>query len=175
MCGSAPADQTCFLCWKIKMRYCPHCHRLNPGHPVICHYCARTWYVRLCPRHHQNPVNAQFCGECGSADLTETAGPRPWWPYFIKILILLFLCAVFFLISKACFLSLKGELLFLIMRFVFPIIFLFVGYMIALSILPQPVKKLFTKINKFFLKGLSKVILWFGRTMSEFINLILNL
>ena len=67
------------------MRFCPHCHRLNPGRPMICHYCGRTWHVRLCPRGHQNPPDSQFCGICGSADLTETAGPVPFWIWLIRI------------------------------------------------------------------------------------------
>jgi hypothetical protein len=156
------------------MRYCPHCRRLNPGHPVICHYCGRTWYVRLCPRHHENPANAQYCGQCGSADLTETAGRRPWWPYFVKILILGFLCLVFFFTLKGFFSSFKVEALSQIMRFVLALIFLTAGYMIVLSVLPQPIRNIFTKINRFFLKGISKALLWFGRRIKEFTNLILN-
>src|SRR5664280_3283249 len=60
------------------MRYCPRCRRFNPGSPRICHFCGSTWYVRLCPRGHENPPNAQYCGACGSTDLSETAGRRPW-------------------------------------------------------------------------------------------------
>ncbi len=60
------------------MRYCPHCRRINPGRPQFCHFCARTWHVRICQRGHENPSHVQFCGTCGSADLTETAGPRSW-------------------------------------------------------------------------------------------------
>ena len=60
------------------MRYCPRCRRFNPGSPQICHFCGSTWYVRLCPRGHENPPNAQYCGACGSTDLSETAGRRPW-------------------------------------------------------------------------------------------------
>ena len=156
------------------MRYCPYCRRLNRGRPVICHYCGRTWYVRLCPRHHENPVNAQYCGTCGSMDLRETAGPRPWWPYFLKILILGFLCAILFLIGKLFLLSLQREMFPLSMRFILVLIFLIAGYMIGLSILPQPVKKVFAKVNRFFFKGLSKAITWLFRKIMEFIDLILN-
>jgi hypothetical protein len=156
------------------MRYCPHCHRLNPGRPAICHYCGRTWYVRLCPRHHENPANGQFCGQCGSADLTETAGRRPWWSYFIKILILSFLCVVIFFTLRAFFLSFKGEALSQIMPFMLALIFLITGYMISLSVLPQPIRKIFTKINRFFLKGINRTIIWLANTIKELINLILN-
>lgn len=67
------------------MRFCPHCRRLNPGRPMFCHYCARTWHVRLCPRGHENDADSQYCGICGSADLTETAGPVPFWIWLIRI------------------------------------------------------------------------------------------
>ena len=156
------------------MRCCPHCHRLNPGRPAICYYCGRTWYVRLCPRHHENPANAQFCGQCGSADLTETAGRRPWWPYFGKILILVFLFVVLFFAVKGFFLSFKGEVLSQVIRFVLALTFLTAGYMIALSILPQLIRKIFMKVNRFFLKGLREAVIWGFRKIIEFINLILN-
>ncbi len=156
------------------MRYCPHCHRLNPGRPAICHYCGRTWYVRLCPRHHENPTNAQFCGQCGSADLTETAGRKPWWPYLAKILILVSLFVVFLLALKGFFWSFKGKGLSQIMRFMLALTFLMIGYAIAFSFLPQPARKIFTRINRFFLKGASRALKWFGLIIKEFINLILN-
>lgn len=55
------------------MRYCPNCRRINEGWPERCRYCAATWGVRICKRGHPNPANASFCGECGSADMTEPA------------------------------------------------------------------------------------------------------
>jgi hypothetical protein len=67
------------------MRYCPHCHRFNPGSPLICHFCGCTWYVRLCPRGHENPPSAQYCGACGSTDLSETAGRKPWLLIIFKV------------------------------------------------------------------------------------------
>ena len=75
------------------MRYCPNCQRINVGHPLICNYCGRTWYVKLCPRGHANLPDVQFCGECGSTDLSDPAGPKPWWsisfrPVFWVLLIL---------------------------------------------------------------------------------------
>lgn len=60
------------------MKYCPFCKRLNSGRPRICRYCGRSWHQRLCPRGHENPHNAQYCGDCGSTELTETVGPRSW-------------------------------------------------------------------------------------------------
>ena len=61
------------------MRYCPNCQRINVGRPPICNYCGRTWYVKLCPRGHENPSNVLYCSTCGSTDLSETAGKKPWW------------------------------------------------------------------------------------------------
>jgi hypothetical protein len=69
------------------MRYCSHCRRLNPGRPQICHYCGRTWRVRLCPRHHENPPSAQYCGNCGSVDLSETAGRNPISLIIFKVIL----------------------------------------------------------------------------------------
>src|SRR5258707_14679804 len=58
------------------MKYCPFCKRLNSGRPAICNYCGRSWYHRLCSRGHENPHDAQYCGNCGSTDMTETVGRR---------------------------------------------------------------------------------------------------
>lgn len=55
------------------MRYCPNCRRINQAWPQRCRFCGMTWNVRICRRGHENPPGAVFCGECGSADLTETA------------------------------------------------------------------------------------------------------
>lgn len=61
---------------------------------MFCHYCGRTWQVRLCPRGHENDPDAQFCGICGSADLTETAGPMPLWIWLIRFGILIIFIAI---------------------------------------------------------------------------------
>lgn len=66
------------------MKYCPHCQQWNHGRPMRCRYCGRTWYVRLCPAGHVNPINANFCGECGRGNLSEPAGRRP--PLIIRII-----------------------------------------------------------------------------------------
>ena len=148
--GTGLPDRVFFLCWKVDMRYCPHCHRLNPGRPIICHFCGRTWYVRLCPRHHINPASAQYCGECGSMDLTETAGPRPWGIYSLKIMIVAVLCLVIFLLGRSFLLSLRGEALSLIMRYIVVLILLIGAYMIVLSALPSSIKKYFMSGNRYF-------------------------
>lgn len=65
------------------MKYCPHCQQWNHGRPMRCRYCGRTWNVKLCPSGHLNPRNANFCGECGSGNLSD---PTERQSLFIKIL-----------------------------------------------------------------------------------------
>ena len=59
------------------MRFCPHCNRWNIGAPLRCRYCGRTWGERICPAGHLNPADANFCGECGRAELSGPAGRTP--------------------------------------------------------------------------------------------------
>jgi RNA polymerase subunit RPABC4/transcription elongation factor Spt4 len=56
------------------MKFCPNCRRINEGWPDFCRFCGRSWGIRICRRgRHKNPASADFCGECQSADLSETA------------------------------------------------------------------------------------------------------
>jgi RNA polymerase subunit RPABC4/transcription elongation factor Spt4 len=117
------------------MRYCPHCQRFNEGKPQICHFCGRTWHIRLCPRGHENPYNAQYCGACGSADLTETVGP---WSRFIIFLKL----GLWLLIGLSIYSLLAGLLDLLkrpyrILPFVILIGLFAIGFQFALSLLPK--------------------------------------
>ena len=57
------------------MRRCTACFRFQTGRPTYCSYCGRSFDVRICSRGHRNPRGAQFCSECGSADLSVPA-PR---------------------------------------------------------------------------------------------------
>ena len=57
------------------MRRCTACFRFQTGRPTYCSYCGRSFDVRICSRGHRNPRGAQFCAECGSADLS-TPTPR---------------------------------------------------------------------------------------------------
>ena len=151
------------------MRYCPYCRRLNSGSPVICNYCGRTWYIRLCPRGHENPSNAQFCGTCGSVDLSETAGPRPWAIYPLKILVIVILVMGIFLLMESLFRSLA-----IIVVCLLPIVLLLAGYTVASSILPQPVKKIASKMNKLLLKWATSLAIWCLETGKEFLKLIIK-
>jgi hypothetical protein len=125
------------------MRYCPFCQRINLGHPQHCNYCGRTWYVRLCPRGHENPTDSVFCSECGSPELSETSGPRPWWLWLIKIFSSLTVLLLFLSIIKSLSRFRIDTLAFLL-----PVILLIAGYYLAISILPGPIKKITMAITK---------------------------
>lgn len=61
------------------MRYCHQCHRITPGEPLFCNFCARSYNFKLCPHRHPNPRNAEVCNQCGSRELS-TPHPRiPLW------------------------------------------------------------------------------------------------
>jgi hypothetical protein len=46
--------------------------------------------VKLCPAGHVNPIDANFCGECGRANLSEPAGGTPLPTWILKSLKCLF-------------------------------------------------------------------------------------
>lgn len=99
------------------MRYCPGCHRLNEGWPERCRFCASTWGVRICRRGHPNPVDSVFCGQCGSAEMSEATrggwflnrifrlfnGDHGWFRYLVKIALVLFVLLI--LIKNVAFLA----------------------------------------------------------------------
>ena len=125
------------------MRFCPHCRRLNPGRPMICHYCGRTWQVRLCPRGHENPPDSHFCGICGSADLSETAGPVPFWIWLIRIASL-----IIFIVFIASLRLPEFHLTDQISALVIAITILLVGINMVLSILPGQARKIVMMVTK---------------------------
>src|SRR5579871_3599705 len=61
------------------MKYCFNCDRITPGKPLFCSFCARSYDVKLCPRRHVNPRNAEACSQCGSRDLSTPQPRRPPW------------------------------------------------------------------------------------------------
>lgn len=156
------------------MRYCPHCRRFNPGYPAICHYCARTWHVRLCPRGHENPPDSNFCGECGSADLSETAGARPRIIYVIKIFIIVILCIIVISLAGSIVNTARGEGSRVIPAFIISIILLFIVYFSLISLSPQPIKKVFQRLNRFFSNVVIRVIMWFIVKAKELIELLMK-
>ena len=137
------------------MRFCPHCHRLNPGRPMICHYCGRTWHVRLCPRGHENPPDSQFCGICGSADLTETAGPVPFWIWLIRIGSL-----IIFILFIASLNPPEFHLTDQIIAQVIAIAILIFVINMSLSGLPGPVRRFFLMVTRIAKKWFIRVAVW---------------
>src|SRR5262245_20009543 len=67
------------------MRFCYNCRRLTSGVPRFCQYCARSYDVRICPRLHVNPVEAQACSQCGSRILSTPQPRHPWWIRPLKV------------------------------------------------------------------------------------------
>jgi hypothetical protein len=130
------------------MRYCPHCSRFNPGRPPICHFCGCTWYVRLCPRGHENPFNAQYCGTCGSADLSETAGRRPWFLVVLKGFLWLLACLLVYSVATGFWSFLKGPQITHLISFLVVLCLLVCGFWFALSLLPGPLNRLGQRIGR---------------------------
>ena len=102
------------------MKYCNHCQHLSAGEPLFCPFCNHTFDVKLCPHRHVNERSAQFCQECGSADLSTPAPERSLvsktliliLPKLGALLLLLFSLYVFFGILEAILRSqqLSGQL-----------------------------------------------------------------
>ena len=59
------------------MKLCLTCYRLSPAKAGYCGHCGCSFGGRVCrtKKAHRNPRDAQFCVECGSADLTD---PTPY-------------------------------------------------------------------------------------------------
>jgi hypothetical protein len=68
------------------MKYCYACNKITNGEPFFCNFCGRSYDVKLCPRLHANPRNAQACALCGSRDLST---PQPKVPFWVRILLFL--------------------------------------------------------------------------------------
>jgi len=68
------------------MKYCWNCNRVTPGEPLFCNFCGRSYDVKLCPRLHANPRNAQACSYCGSRDLSTPQPRMPFWAPIVEFL-----------------------------------------------------------------------------------------
>jgi hypothetical protein len=73
------------------MKYCYHCNHVTPGEPLFCNYCGRSYDVKLCPRLHINPRNAEVCSLCGSREFST---PQPKMPLGTRVLVVLTTVAV---------------------------------------------------------------------------------
>src|SRR5580700_8399856 len=68
------------------MKYCYQCGHITAGEPLYCNHCGRSYDVKLCPRHHQNPRGAEVCSQCGSRELST---PQPKIPMSWRLVALL--------------------------------------------------------------------------------------
>jgi hypothetical protein len=118
---------------------------------MICHYCGRTWHIRLCPRGHENPYNAQYCGTCGSVDLTETAGRRPWFLIALKgfLWILVGLLVYSLVVGFPRYLKTSADHF---LSLIFIICLLLFGWWFSLSLLPRPIGNTARRMGKYILK-----------------------
>jgi hypothetical protein len=148
------------------MRYCPFCHRINIGRPQLCNYCGHTWYVRLCPRGHENPADSQFCGTCGSADLTDTVGPRPWWLWLMKIFLFGALLALMISILSSG-MSLSNCVESLLPLFL-PICILLTGWYLAMTMLPGPGRRLVQAVNRSLKRVCVSCLVWLWEKIKSF-------
>jgi RNA polymerase subunit RPABC4/transcription elongation factor Spt4 len=68
------------------MKLCFSCGRVTARVPSYCHYCGKTYNVRLCLRGHINLRSANVCSQCGSKELST---PQRKIPFLLKPLIFL--------------------------------------------------------------------------------------
>lgn len=69
------------------MKYCYQCGRMTAGEPLFCNFCGRSYNVKLCPRLHVNPRNAEACSQCGSRDFSTPQPKAPLWAPIIQFLL----------------------------------------------------------------------------------------
>jgi len=105
------------------MKYCYHCNRITTDEPLFCNSCGRSYGVKLCPRLHKNPRNAQACSQCGSRDLSTPAPKAPFW---ISIAVFLLSLVPGFLLLVVSLLSIMAivHALFMNRRMLFGFVFL---------------------------------------------------
>lgn len=73
------------------MKYCYHCNHMTPGEPLFCNHCGRSYDLKLCPRHHENPRTAEVCSQCGSREFST---PQPKMPFRTRVLVVLAMLAL---------------------------------------------------------------------------------
>jgi len=84
------------------MRYCYNCNRATIGDPLFCNFCGRSYNIKLCPKLHVNPRNAEACSRCGSRDLSTPQPKVPFWATFLLVVLYLIpglVLAVFSLVA----------------------------------------------------------------------------
>jgi hypothetical protein len=69
------------------MKYCYNCNRATIGEPLFCNFCGRSYNIKLCPKLHVNPRNAEACSRCGSRELSTPQPKVPFWATFLLIVL----------------------------------------------------------------------------------------
>jgi hypothetical protein len=93
------------------MKYCYQCNRVTIGEPLFCNFCGRSYNVKLCPRLHGNPRNAETCSQCGSRDLSTPQPKVPLWAPILQFFLSLVPGLVLVLLSIVVIASLVNVLL----------------------------------------------------------------
>jgi len=156
------------------MRYCPHCRPPQSGPADLLPSLWKNVARPALSSGPSNPITAQYCGDCGSADLTEPAGRRPFGPYLVKALILIMVLAFIIVIGRLFLLSFNPDTLAMLMRFIVILTLLLAGYWIVLSMAPRPIKAILQKMNRCLSQGLNRIGSLFVERLKEFLKLILN-
>jgi hypothetical protein len=63
------------------MKLCFSCGKVTTGIPSYCHYCGKTYDVKLCSRGHINSRSANVCSQCGSKELST---PQRKIPFLLR-------------------------------------------------------------------------------------------
>ena len=69
------------------MKYCFACNCITAGEPLFCNFCGKSYDLKLCPRLHHNPRNAEACSQCGSRDLSTPQPNVPFWVPIVEFLL----------------------------------------------------------------------------------------
>jgi hypothetical protein len=69
------------------MKYCYNCNRSTIGEALFCNFCGRSYNIKLCPKLHVNPRNAEACSQCGSHDLSIPQPRVPFWATLSLVLL----------------------------------------------------------------------------------------
>lgn len=136
------------------MRYCNHCHRITPGEPLFCNFCAHSYDYKLCPHRHPNPRNAEVCSQCGSRELSTPHPHVPLWLSALLVLLsalpglLLLAISVLFFFGFVQVLVSNEQLLFQFMLVGLMLSFLWYLYMHLPHFLRRFISKLFHRSNR---------------------------
>ena len=133
------------------MKLCFSCGRVTAGIPSYCHYCGKTYNVRLCSRGHINPRSANVCSQCGSKEMST---PQRKIPFLLKPLIFLLshLVGIVLIFSLVVFLVFFVYKLFIDPNGLLPLMclglllgFLFFIWMMLPNFIRSPIRWLFRK------------------------------